>query len=1143
MDRHNARWIVGFLVLGALGLATFLHLYDEAFPSASLDFKVTREQAVEMAEAYLADLGYSTEGYELAQAFGHDQSEQIFLERTVGLQEANRLAREWISVWAWNVRWFKPLEKEEFRVLLDPGGRVVNFSHRIMESAEGARIAQDDALPIAERFLSKVQHFGLEGYELIERSSVERKARTDHTFTYRRRDFTIGDDGHYRLVVVVHGDRVGVFAEYLKVPESFARGYRETRSRGDLLAQVAGIFWMFLGVGMLVVLVQKYREGSLRWRSALLVGAAVALALGVEQFNALPLLRFQYRTTEAYTYFIANRLLMGLLGALLLGGVVCLVGTSGNALGSEVLHGGRSSPLGRLSLRRMMTPASAGATFVGYGLAFAHLGYVTLFYVIGTRYLGVWSPAEMTDYNNTFSTALPWLYPLLIGLMASTLEEFFFRLLAISLLIKYLKRPWAAVLCSAVVWGFLHSNYPVEPVFTRGLELTVVGVVLGVVFLRFGIWATLISHYAYNAFLVSFPMLKSTSLYFQVSGIVVVGVLLVPAVPALLGAFTGRYREDEDEEMEQAPGPEPDGPGYPAPGVGPDSEAPEAEGAPQRSLEAYVLSRGARRVAVLAGLSGLAMAMLFREEKFGERTLEHRVTRTEAARLASELCAEEGLGVEGYRRVAWFRSTQGSQHFTHLLREAGVARADTLASEETSPWMWTVRWFRPLEKEEIRVGVDASGHPAMFEHTIPETRAGAEVSADSARSAVEAFVRRHLNRDLTDTTRYKELEARSRKRASRLDHHFVWERVDRKVGDGEFRVVTRVQGDRVGHVHLTYKAPEAFLRELNRKRAMDIIPTLFMMAFMIPAGVVAVVAFFKSIRAGQVTWGLPLRVGAFGAILTLIATANGLPRIFQGYDTSQAMGTYLGRMLIGRATVVAMAGLGIAVATAAAVAVFRRFRPQEAGPEQWLRAIWSRAGSFAFWRDTLILGAALALVESGTSQFEVFAKHTWLAGYLKPAGTGPPGLDLWLPFVGAATGALWLPVVLPLLAAFVVVWLRIVKRRSALALLFLALAIVMGAGESAESTNHFLALAGLDLVTTLGTVLLVGWVVRYHVLAYVMAIWSMEVLGRSTALLGTGMPWYQANGAALLIFGLVPLAIVGAAYLRQRKAGETAARG
>lgn len=506
MKRRELLWIAAFLALGVIGLSIFVRFYRTAFPVASLDFKLNREEACRKARAYVEGLGYKLDGFESALAFDHDEEPQIFLERTLGLEEANRLAREWVSIWVWRVRWFKPLEKEEFHVHLDPGGRVVNFIHSILDSDAGAKLTQESALPIAEAYLRETQKFDLNDYELIERSSQERKARTDHQFTYRKKGFVFGEDGHYRLQVVVQGDTVGWFAEYLKVPENFTRNYREIRSRAELLSQVARMFWLALFVGMLVVLVQKFRQHALRWQAAVIVGGLVGVASLVEHFNSLPLLRFGYETTEAYDAFIVMRLAGGLIGAFLAGGLTCLVGAAGDALGREVLHGGRSDPLGRLSWRGLFSGRCAQWILVGYGLAFADLGYVTGFYLVGTHSLGVWSPAEMPDYDNTFSTAFPWIYPLVAGLQASTLEEFFFRLLAISLLLKWVKRRWLAVLLPAVVWAFLHSNYPVEPIYTCGLELTVSGIVFGVVFLRYGIWATVIAHYVYNAFLGAFPM-------------------------------------------------------------------------------------------------------------------------------------------------------------------------------------------------------------------------------------------------------------------------------------------------------------------------------------------------------------------------------------------------------------------------------------------------------------------------------------------------------------------------------------------------------------------------------------------------------------------------------------------------------------
>ena len=1127
MDRREVLWIVLFLVLGGIGLALFLRFYDEAFPVASLDFKLSREEAFQKARGYLEGLGYDTEAYENAQVLDHDQEGQIFLERTLGLEEANRLVRDWVSIWYWSVRWFRPLEKEEFHVNLDPGGRVVHFSHEILESAEGANLTQEDALPVAEQFLRETQEIDLGDYELIERSSEKRKARTDHTFTYRKQGFTVGEDGHYRLEVTVQGDRVGRFGEYLKVPETFARHYREIRSRANLLSQAADVFWLVLAVAMLVVLVQKFRERALVWQAGLVVGGLVLVAAVAGQVNSLPLIRFGYPTTQSYASFILTFLAFGIIGSCFIGGIICLAGTAGGALGREVLFGGRRSPFGRLSPGAIFSGRAVRAIFVGYGIGFAMLGYLTLFYIVGSRYFGVWSPAWMVDYDNAFSTAIPWIYPLLAGLVASTQEEFFFRLLAIPLVIRWFNRRWLAVLLPAVVWGFLHSNYPVEPVYTRGIEVSIVGIAFGLAFLRYGIWAPIIAHYAVNAFMTALPMMKSSSLYFQVSGVVVTGVLLVPGMIALFAVLTGRSREREKEE-EVAPEPI----GEPPP---PEPEPLPRETPVQKGPEAY---RTGKREWILAGvfaLAGAALLVGLQVEQFGQRTLSLSVTRSEAVRLAEAFRREAGPELEGYRRTAWFQSFLGSSHYAYLVRKAGVARADTLASDEGNPWMWYVRWFKPLEKEELRIGVDSFRRVRKFEHRIPEGQAGAELGVEAAQPLAEAYVEDRFGRTVSDTTQYRLLEAEAEKREARMDHRFVWERIDRKVEDGEFRVEATVQGDRVGHVRHRYKAPEAFLRELHEQRVKDIVPPVVLGVLMLATVVLAGISFFRAFREKQIGWGFPVRIGILAAALALLDRINELPSFFRAYDTSQDLWVFLGRQALGLLTSTGFIGLIVIVIVALAMALFRTRYPGEMDPSRWFGLL--REGGGGLWKDALLLGVVLALVGRGTGQLGLFADYHWFTNYLEPGGFSPPALNTYLPFLDRLISAVGGAVIGPffVLAAFLI-WQQVLKRTWTLLAGVGVVVLLLSAVGPAEDLYHFAGLTGLTLISWAALIFLVGWVVRFNLLAYMVALWIGPLIGPGLALLESPEPFYQANGAAMLLFGLAPLVLTLAATLKARRA-------
>ena len=1143
MQKRDILAILVVVALGLVGLGIFHNYYKEAFPAASLDFKLSREDAYRTAQNYLEGQGHNPEGYESAQVFSWSQMSQIFLEQTLGLEETNRLARDWVSIWSWRVRWFKPLEKEEYRVELDPGGRVVGFDHGILESDEGASLDQDAARDIASRFLRESQGFNLAEYELIEQSTKERKARVDHTYSYRKRGFTVGDDGHYRLTVVVKGDQVGSFREGVKVPESFSRNYAEIRSRADQLTSSFGVFWVALAVAALVILLQFYRKGLLDWQPGLVIGGLVVIASIVGAINSLPLILYSFNTTQSYAAFMAMMLAVMVLISLLQGGVIASVGTSGNALGRQTLHGGLLSPLGRIRFGGILSRGFLRSTFVGYGIAGGMLGYITIFYLIGTRYFGLYAPADVSDYNNAFSTVLPWIYPLLAGLTAATLEEFFFRLLAISLLVRWLKRPWLAVLISAVVWAFLHSNYPVEPIYMRGIELIPVGILFGVAFLRFGIWAPIIAHYAYNAFLTAFPMIKSSSVYFQVSGVAVTAILLLPAIPALVAVLMGRSR-DEAEEPQEADIPQPvETPEAPKVDLSPedvDQESPD-EAPPCKDLSAYVPGRRELLIACVLAAIGLLMTIGFRTERFGARTLSMSVTRSEAVETAEAFCLEAGFDTQGYRRSVRYQSYVGSENFVHLVRQAGVARADSLMYENTGPWMWNVRWFKALEKEEIQVGVDAAGGRVLyFDHKLPESRPGPEMEADSARALAETFVAEHLGRLVSNQDRYKLLEAQSEKREDRLDHNFVWERVDQKVGDGEFRVEIRVQGDEVGRLLLRYKAPEVFLRDLREKTTRDVIGTIIPVLVVIGTLILGVIYFFRAYRDGLLTWRFPVLAGLAMAGITVVKKINAFPAFFHGFNTSEGMGTFLGGEAISLLMGAVFAGLALAVAFALLLALYRSRFPDEMAPDRWLSPLPFRIGDARFWTGTLVLALAFAAYRFGAAQLALFVRYNWFLEYLTPGGYAMNRANNFLPFLSGVTSGIN-AILMPLfIVTMVLIWLKAVKK-GWIVILGLALSVtVIQAAVSGESLGHFVLLLGVNLVVFLPTLYLVLRVIRFNLMAYMIGSWAGRVV------FGPGLGFAQStadsvshvDGVILLLIGLSPLLLPLIAWLRDRRSNS-----
>src|SRR5258708_15740128 len=88
--------------------------FYRAFPEASIDFKVNRDEAQLLAAKFLTGQRYQVEGYRQAAQFTYDEEAKTFLEREAGVEQANRIMGSRVRLWKWADRWFRALSKEEY---------------------------------------------------------------------------------------------------------------------------------------------------------------------------------------------------------------------------------------------------------------------------------------------------------------------------------------------------------------------------------------------------------------------------------------------------------------------------------------------------------------------------------------------------------------------------------------------------------------------------------------------------------------------------------------------------------------------------------------------------------------------------------------------------------------------------------------------------------------------------------------------------------------------------------------------------------------------------------------------------------------------------------------------------------------------
>ncbi len=527
----SRRFDVLLTLVGFLGVVLFLTLYNEAFPDATIDLTLSRDQIAQRANDYLKSQGYAASDYESVVNFNQSWWASVYMQRTLGVAETNRLVKaERLPIWTWNARWFKPQQQEEFSLELMPDGEVIGFSHTISETAPGAALDQDAARVIAEKYLTTDRQLNLSNLEETSASSQEQPGgRIDHRFEWKRRDFAIGD-GDLRCSISVQGDRVGSYWNWLRVPEAFERDFSTQRNIAGYINNTSYFigFTLFAAIALSALVIGGLR-GVIEWRTmlipALLVGG-ISLLSGL---NTLPLYKAGYSTTDNYVLFWLSNFMNILYNAL-----YNLVFVAILWLGGTVLTKQRWPRQDKILPRgdRWLTLSLYG--WRGLMLGGVSFGYVTLFYVIAVKFFNSWTPLDAPG-GYAVATPFPFLGPLRSGIIPAATEELLFRLIGITAVLLVLKKRWLALLIPGALWAFAHTGYVTDPIILRGIELTIeAGLISGLFFLRFGLFTTIMAHFVYNAGLGALPLLRSSDPYFVFSGLIVIAVMFVPILPGVI---------------------------------------------------------------------------------------------------------------------------------------------------------------------------------------------------------------------------------------------------------------------------------------------------------------------------------------------------------------------------------------------------------------------------------------------------------------------------------------------------------------------------------------------------------------------------------------------------------------------------------
>jgi len=185
--------------------------------------------------------------------------------------------------------------------------------------------------------------------------------------------------------------------------------------------------------------------------------------------------------------------------------------------------------------------------FTGYLWAFILMGVQSVIYIVLDKTIHSWSTtdASQSPYNMLY----PWLLPIMAW-MAGISEEAVYRLFGIPMLKKLVRNTFVACLIPTLIWALGHTLYPIYPVITRPIELTVIGLLFSFIFLKHGYIAVMFSHVVFDSVLMSFSLFALGDIPDILAGIVTI---IMPAIVAYIVYLFNRKKKKEPYIMTPHP--------------------------------------------------------------------------------------------------------------------------------------------------------------------------------------------------------------------------------------------------------------------------------------------------------------------------------------------------------------------------------------------------------------------------------------------------------------------------------------------------------------------------------------------------------------------------------------------------------------
>jgi hypothetical protein len=384
-------------------------------------------------------------------------------------------------------------------------------------SVERALISKQKADILAKQEL-RAQGLNPDEMTLIDKEEAAQQ-ESGTTLYYEKQSKPIGE-AKFQVRVDFDDKNLTGYTVLFNLPASHQAWLDQQDHSASVMTWISMGFTLIMTIAAIVVAI-IYRKQMKFSRGLLLTAIFLAIYI-TNNFNMYPAFRSMSGAVDDEFATWVTIIFMDVV-TLLLGISLYLALVAGNGLWDSI--GQRKWPAWK---ERMFGIEVFHGMGRGYLLALFILGVQQVLFYTGEVNFDVWAVNDPSD--SVLNMLEPRFFPLMAWVAAIS-EEATYRLLGIILFKKLFRNNFIAVLIPSVIWAASHTQYPIYPVYTRLIEVSIIGIILGYVFLKYGFLTAVFAHACMDSILMGMSLFSLGQVSDVLAGIFYI---LLPGLIGLL---------------------------------------------------------------------------------------------------------------------------------------------------------------------------------------------------------------------------------------------------------------------------------------------------------------------------------------------------------------------------------------------------------------------------------------------------------------------------------------------------------------------------------------------------------------------------------------------------------------------------------